>query len=172
MRLGLVLVAAAAAVFLCLGQGAALAQAGGGGGDDPKFLAFSAGYHDLFDDSDAFEGRLEYRHDRKFWIFKPMAGVLATTDAAVYGYAGVMVDIYFGRRVVLTPSFAPGLYRKGDGKDLGGALEFKSQLELAYRFDNRARLGVGISHLSNASIYDRNPGTETVFVTYAMPLRW
>jgi lipid A 3-O-deacylase len=138
--------------------------------DDPAFLTVAAGYHDIADDHDAFEGRLEYRFGNKFWIFKPMVGVLATSDTAVMGYAGVLVDIYFGRRWVLTPSFAPGLYREGDGKDLGGAIEFKSQLELSYRFDNRSRIGLGISHISNASIYDSNPGTETVFLTYSMPL--
>lgn len=146
------------------------AMQNGKGGDDPSFLAFSAGYHDLFDDHDAFEGRVEYRFGQKFWIFKPVVGVLATNDQAVMGYAGVLVDLYLGRRWVLTPSFTPGLYHDGDGKDLGGTVEFKSGLELSYRFDNRSRLGIGISHISNASIYDSNPGTETVFVTYAMPL--
>lgn len=138
--------------------------------DDPSFLTLAAGYHDIADDHDAFEGRVEYRFGDKFWIFKPMIGVLATSDSAVMGYAGVLVDIYFGRRWVLTPSFAPGLYREGDGKDLGGTIEFKSQLELSYRFDDRSRLGLGISHISNASIYDSNPGTETVFLTYSLPL--
>jgi lipid A 3-O-deacylase len=140
------------------------------GGDDPAFLAISAGYHDVLDDKEAFEGRLEYRHDKKIWIFKPFVGAMATHEEAAYGYAGVLVDVYLGRRWVLTPSFAPGVYRRGDGKDLGGAIEFKSQLELSYRFDNRGRLGVGFSHISNASIYDSNPGVETLFVTYAIPL--
>ena len=147
------------------------AQAQSKGGDDPSFVAFSAGYHDIHDDHDAFEGRVEYRHGGKLWIFKPFAGVMATSDQAAYGYAGVLVDIYLGRRWVVTPSFAPGLYHKGDdGKDLGGAIEFKSQLEISYRFDDRSRLGLGISHMSNASIYTRNPGTETLFLTYALPL--
>ena len=30
--------------------------------------------------------------------------------------------------LIFTPSFAPGLYHKGDGKDLGHALEFKSEI--------------------------------------------
>lgn len=138
--------------------------------EDPAFLAVSAGYYDINDDYDAFEGRVEYRHDRKFWIFKPFAGVMATSDEAVHGYAGVLVDIYFGRRWVLTPSFAPGLYRDGDGKDLGGTIQFRSQLELSYRFDDRSRLGLSVNHISNASIYDSNPGTESVAITYAIPL--
>ena len=138
--------------------------------DDPAFLAISAGYFDINDDYDAFEGRLEYRHDKKFWIFKPFVGVMATSDEAVHGYAGVLVDIYFGRRWVLTPSFAPGLYRDGDGKDLGGTVQFRSQLEFSYRFDDRSRLGISVNHISNASIYDSNPGTESVAITYAIPL--
>ncbi|HLT79020.1 MAG TPA: acyloxyacyl hydrolase [Ferrovibrio sp.] len=138
--------------------------------DDPAFLALSAGYYDINDNYEAAEARIEYRHDKKFWIFKPFAGVMATTDEAVHGYAGVLVDIYFGRRWVLTPSFAPGLYREGDGKDLGGTIQFRSQLELSYRFDNRSRLGLSINHISNASIYDSNPGTESVALTYAIPL--
>jgi lipid A 3-O-deacylase len=146
------------------------AQAQNKGADDPSFLAFSAGYFDINDDFDAAEGRVEYRHRGKLWIFKPFVGAMATSDQAAYGYAGVLVDVYLGRRWVVTPSFAPGLYRKGDGKDLGGAIEFKSQLEISYRFDDRSRLGLGISHMSNASIYDRNPGTETLFLTYALPL--
>jgi hypothetical protein len=160
---------AAAVVAACLAVSiapAAMAQ----DKDDPSFLAFSGGYHDVFDDHGAFEGRVEYRHGDKFWIFKPVIGVLATNDQAVMGYAGVLVDIYFGRRWVLTPAFTPGVYRQGDGKDLGGSIEFKSQLELSYRFDDRSRLGIGISHISNASIYDSNPGTETVFLTYSLPL--
>ncbi|MFN3400752.1 MAG: acyloxyacyl hydrolase, partial [Ferrovibrio sp.] len=125
-------VAAVVAGLLFAVSPAAQAQ----GKDDPSFLTIAAGYHDIADDHDAFEGRLEYRFGDKFWIFKPMVGVLATSDSAVMGYAGVLVDIYFGRRWVLTPSFAPGLYREGDGKDLGGTIEFKSQLELSYRFDD------------------------------------
>jgi lipid A 3-O-deacylase len=163
---------AAAVVACCLTVTGAMAQdkPAKGGGDDPSFLAFSAGYYDINDNKDAFEGRVEYRHGDKLWIFKPVIGVLATHDEAVMGYAGVLVDVYFGRRWVLTPAFTPGLYRKGDGKDLGGAVEFKSQIELSYRFDDRSRLGLGISHISNASIYKSNPGTETLFLTYALPL--
>jgi lipid A 3-O-deacylase len=168
MRFRLLSVCAAAVVACMLITAAPAAQAQEK--DDPNFLTVAAGYHDVSDDHDAFEGRVEYRFNNKFWIFKPMVGVLATSDSAVMGYAGVLVDIYFGRRWVLTPSFAPGLYREGDGKDLGGAIEFKSQLELSYRFDNRSRIGLGISHISNASIYDSNTGTETVFLTYSMPL--
>ena len=35
-------------------------------------------------------------------------------------------------KILFTPSFAPGLYHEGDGKDLGHVLEFKSEVQLSY----------------------------------------
>jgi len=154
------------ALLATLGLGAPAARA-----DDPSFVAFSAGAFDIGKDETAFEGRAEYRSDYKLWIFKPLVGGMFTSDAAVYGYAGVLIDIYFGRRIVAGLSFAPGLFAEGDGKDLGHALEFRSQIEIAYRFDDRSRLGVALSHMSNASIGDDNPGAESLVLTYAIPTR-
>ena len=137
--------------------------------DDPDFLAVSLGSYDYDDNEGAAEARLEYRSDRRLWIFKPFSGLMLTGDSAVYGYGGVLVDVFFGRRIVLTPSFAGGLYHDGTGKDLGHAVEFRSQIEIAYRFAGRARLGVGLSHISNAGLADRNPGTNALMATYAVP---
>ena len=84
--------------------------------------------------------------------------------------AGVLLDVYFGNRFVVTPSFAPTWWHgKTDDLDLGHGLEFRSQIEFAYRFDDRSRLGLGISHSSNASIGDTNPGTETLSLNYSYP---
>ena len=139
--------------------------------EEPDFLTFAAGYYDLFDDEAAGEARLEYRFSEanKIWIFTPFVGAMATTDAATYGYAGVGVDIFFGNRWVLTPNFAAGIYGNGDGKDLGHAVEFRSGLELAYRFDNFSRLGISFTHISNAGIGERNPGVESLVLTYSVP---
>ncbi|RVU35221.1 acyloxyacyl hydrolase [Hwanghaeella grinnelliae] len=159
-----------AAVFLSvliLGTGlASTAQAGG----DPAFIRFGGGYYDINDDQDAGEFHLEYITDLDWWIFTPMVGVMATTDAAAYVYAGIRADIYLGRRWVITPQFAPGLYHDGDGKDLGHVIEFRSGLEVAYRFDDRSRLGLTLYHLSNASLDDNNPGTEVVTLHYSLPM--
>ena len=157
--------------------GAAVAVAGMAAGpaparaDDPAFVTVAGGWFDMNRQKmDSAEFRLEYRHDQKFWIFKPFGGAMATSDGASYYYAGILVDVYLGNRVVVTPSFAPGYYAKGSGYDLGHALEFRSQLELAYRFDDRSRLGVSFGHMSNASIGDKNPGTESLMVNYSVPL--
>jgi hypothetical protein len=104
-----------------------------------------------------------------FSLIKPWAGVEFTSDGAVYGVAGVLVDIFFGRRLVLTPSFGVGAYAEGDGKDLGNTVEFRSQLEFGYRFDDRSRLAVSFSHISNAGLGSHNPGTEVATVYYELP---
>jgi lipid A 3-O-deacylase len=140
--------------------------------DDPAFISAGAGWFDFNrKKDDGAEFRLDYRHDKKFWVFKPFATVAAASNGMTFLGAGVLIDVYFGRRWVLTPSFAPTWWRgKTDDLDLGHALEFRSQLELAYRFDNRSRLGIAISHSSNASLGDSNPGTETLLVNYSIPL--
>lgn len=146
-------------------SGGALAQ------EDPAFLSIGAGYFDWNRQKDeAAEFRLEYRDDHKLWIFRPLAGIMGTSDGAVYGFAGVGVDVFFGNRFVVTPSFAPGYYHEGSGLDLGYGLEFRSQIEFAYRFDNRSRLGLAVSHMSNASLGDTNPGTESAILYYSMPI--
>lgn len=139
--------------------------------EEPAFVSFGAGYYDLFDDQSAGEARLEYRFSEanKLFFFTPFVGVTATTDAATYGYAGVGIDIFFGRRWVVTPNFAAGVYGDGDGKDLGHAIEFRSGVEVAYRFDDYSRLGVSFTHISNAGLDERNPGVESLVVMYSMP---
>ena len=137
--------------------------------DDPAFVTLGIGPYDVFQrDDEAVDFRLEYRH-KKLWVFKPWVGIEATSDGAVYGLAGVLVDLYFGRRLVLTPSFGAGAYHDGSGKDLGSVIEFRSQVEIAYRFNDRSRLGLALSHISNASIGDDNPGTEIVTLYYSIP---
>ena len=153
----------AACMIFCI-TGTTSARAG-----DPDFISVSLGAFDTFDDKTAVEGRVEYRSDRKFWVFKPFSGFMATSDRAIYGYLGVLVDFYFGRRFVITPSFAPGAWSRGDGKDLGHWIEYRSQLEFAYRLDDRSRIAVSISHMSNAGLDSTNPGEESVMLTYAVP---
>lgn len=138
---------------------------------DPAFLTVGGGYYDINDNQDAAEFRVEIRRADKIGIFKPFYGLMGTSDRAFYGYGGLLVDIFFGKRVVLTPNFAAGLYADGDGKDLGHAVEFRSALDLAWRFDNHARLGLSFYHISNASISSNNPGTEVLSVVYSIPLR-
>jgi lipid A 3-O-deacylase len=138
--------------------------------DDPAFVELQGGVRDLRNyQVPAFD--LEYRSDWKLLYFKPMVGILVSTRDAVYGYGGFALDIYFGNRIVLTPSLAVGAYYKGNDVNLGTWLpEFRDAVEIAYRFDDRSRLGIMFNHVSNAGIGKSNSGTETLMLTYAYPL--
>jgi len=139
--------------------------------DDPSFLTIGGGVFDFLEsDHRAGQFEVQYRPDLKLWIFNPMVGANVSTDGSLYGYAGISLDLFFGNRLVLRPSFAPGLYYEGNGKDLGYVLEFRSAAEVAWRFDDRSRLGLEISHRSNAGLGDKNPGEESLMLFYHLPL--
>ncbi len=144
----------------------AQAQAG-----DPALLSMAAGGFDFNRQKDpGAEFRLEVRSARKFFFLKPFVALAGTSTGSGFFGAGVLLDVYFGRRIVVTPSFAPHYYVGGNSKlDLDFPIEFRSQLEIAYRFDDRSRLGLAISHYSNASLGDTNPGTESLMVYYSVP---
>ena len=147
-----------------------LARAGEG---EPAFLAFGAGSFDWNRDKDSgTEFRLEYRSDAKHLdMFKPVFTAAGTSTGNYFIGAGYAMDVYFGPRIVVTPSFVPHFYSGGNNKlDLDYWLEFRSQIEMAYRFDDRSRLGLAVSHYSNASLGDTNPGTESAILYYAMPI--
>ena len=48
----------------------------------------------------------------------PVSGIMVTADTAGYIYTGVQAQYKFGN-INVTPSFTPGLYHEGEGKDLG-----------------------------------------------------
>lgn len=155
-----------------LAVAAFLAAGGAAGAEEPDFLSFGAGYFDFNRQKDAgAEFRLEYRSRVRLGPLKPFAAVSGSTSGHYLFSGGVLMDLFFGRRVVVTPSFAPGYYTGGNSElDLGHELEFRSQIEFAYRFDDRSRLGLAVSHTSNASIADNNPGSESVILYYSVPV--
>ena len=110
-------------------------------------------------------------YKRGIFTLKPFAAVEVTTDGALYGGAGFKFDTQY-EHIYFTPSVMVGVYHDGGGKDLGHAIEFRSGIELGYEFDNQARLGVGLSHISNADIGDRNPGTEILSLYYHHPINF
>lgn len=137
-----------------------------------EYLGFGVGYYDVFDNDEAASFELNYQYDDIYYGLRPMVGVIATSDEAVYGFAGIKWDLPIGTYpVIISPSFAVGAYTHGDGKDLGHGLEFRSGIEVAYEFSEQGdRIGLQLSHLSNASIGDKNPGTEILQINYALPI--
>ena len=90
----------------------------------------------------------------------PITGALITADAAGYLYTGVQAQYKLGA-LNITPSFTPGLYFEGDGKDLGHLIEFKSELQFSLDLSNTSELGFSYNHISNASLGDKNPGANS-----------
>ena len=86
-------------------------------------------------------------------------------DDATYVYTGFQIPKKSGS-VTFTPSFTPGLYSKGDGKDLGHALEFKSEVQLSLDMPKNSQFGFSYNHLSNASLGDKNPGANSYMFNF------
>ena len=90
----------------------------------------------------------------------PVTGFMITENNAGYVYTGVQAQYSIGN-LNITPSFSPGLYGEGDGKDLGHVLEFKSELQLSLDLFSNSELGFSYNHISNASLGEKNPGANS-----------
>ena len=95
----------------------------------------------------------------------PITGALFTTDNAAYFYTGVQAQYSVGA-LNITPSFTPGFYNQGDGKDLGHAIEFKSEIQLSLDLPRDSQFGFSYNHLSNASLGDKNPGANSYMFNF------
>ena len=95
----------------------------------------------------------------------PVTGLMITADNASYVYTGVQAQYKLGS-INITPSFAPGYYNEGNGKDLGHALEFKSEVQLSVDLPKDSQLGFSYNHLSNASLGKKNPGANSYMFNF------
>ena len=98
-------------------------------------------------------------------VLSPISGALITADNAAYFYTGVQAHYKIGN-LNLTPSFTPGYYNEGDGKDLGHALEFKSEIQLSLELPKESQFGFSYNHFSNASIGEKNPGANSYMFNF------
>ena len=95
----------------------------------------------------------------------PVTGAWITADNAAYFYTGVQAQYKIGK-FDLTPSFTPGFYEKGSGKDLGHALEFKTEVQLSLNLLENSQFGMSYNHISNASLGDKNPGANSYMINF------
>ena len=91
--------------------------------------------------------------------------MMFTVDNAAYFYTGVQAQYSVGA-LNITPSFTPGFYNQGDGKDLGHAIEFKSEIQLSLDLPRDSQFGFSYNHLSNASLGDKNPGANSYMFNF------
>lgn len=159
--------------------------------EPPAEWAFVAGGANVLDDGEESGlGGLEARWDAfrlplgaRHLPVAPALGLTANGDGGSYGDLSFRVDVAAAvaglggaaepapaaeRRWLVTVFTGLGHYRPGDdGRELGGPLEFRSGIELSRRLGASTRLGLSFDHLSNAGIYDRNPGTESLVLTFS-----
>ena len=107
----------------------------------------------------------ELNRDTFLGNLSPITGAMITADNATYFYTGVQAQYKLGS-LNFTPSFTPGYYEQGDGKDLGHALEFKSELQLSLELPLDSQIGFSYNHLSNASLGDKNPGANSYMFNF------
>ena len=98
--------------------------------------------------------------------FKPITGAFITGNSSVYLYTGVEGQYGIGPIKIL-PSFTPGLYEKGDGKDLGNILEFKSEIKVGLDIFENSKLSYSYSHISNNDWGNTNPGTDNQQISFS-----
>ena len=131
-------------------------------------------YTGLFDFSDHKQkaGLIGLQHQnedlfRESFVGKisPITGGFLTENSAFYLYSGVQAEYNLGL-LTFTPSFAPGYYNYGDGKDLGSPIEFKSEVQLTFNLSESSHLGMSYNHISNASLGDKNPGANSYMFNF------
>ena len=100
--------------------------------------------------------------------FSPISGMIITDKKSIYLYTGVQAQYEMGSLKIL-PSFAPGYYERGNGKDLGSVLEFKSEFKLAYDVIENTQVGFSYSHISNNEWGKggKNPGVDNKTISFS-----
>lgn len=142
----------------------------------PVEVALAAGAFGVLDGDEAvgeagmelrFAGAAARLFGERVWL-EPAVGLTTNADGVLYGYAGFRMPFELGGGWRLVPQWAVGIYERNDGKDLGGAVEFRSGIELALRLGERQTVGLVVYHLSNAGIYRPNPGVESLAAVWSI----
>ncbi len=124
------------------------------------------------------EARATYRFskglfgtDGVFRGFKPIIGAAGHSSGSLFGYVGLAAPFVFGAddRWEVVVEGGPGAYKQGNSKlFLGGTFEFHTAIQASYALTGRGRLGIGIYHISNANIHRKNPGVNSIAVSWTL----
>ena len=142
--------------------------------DKNNDMSFYIGTFDVIDkegDDQATLFGVEHKNSELFrntalGKFSPISGGFITGKNSVYLYTGVEGEYNIGS-LKIYPSFAPGYYEKGNGKDLGSVLEFKSEIKLGFDISESSEIGYSYSHISNNTWGDINPGADNQHLTFS-----
>ena len=133
---------------------------------------FGMGLYDVKVDGSQTNETIDFRYEKidktlfdigpeeeNFFFLKPFVGFEITSDSASYFLTGIFLEDNLGQllqgkqnNIIFTPSIGAGYYDNGSGKNLGNNIEFRTSLELSYILKNNNRIGISLSHISNANI--------------------
>ena len=154
------------------------------------YNVFAIGVYDVKFDGSETDPATDFRFEKRFnnsileigpesenfFNLKPLLGIEATSDSAIYLLGGIYLEDNVGSlfageesNFILTPSFGVGYYDEGDGMKLGNNIEFRTSLEISYQLQNSNRIGLSFGHISNANIGHKNPGVEILSLSYQVP---
>ena len=131
-------------------------------------------YSGMFDFSDDGQRALMFglQHQNENLIresvlgeISPVTGFFLTENQAAYLYTGIQAHYNLGD-LDFTPSFTPGLYHEGDGKDLGHVIEFKTEVQFSINTSADTKFGFSYNHVSNASLGSKNPGANSYIFNF------
>lgn len=142
--------------------------------DRPDLFFLSAGEADIDEEDNAVFIGAEWRAERfRFLRYAvPFLNGFVTQDGSAFGGFGIAFPFtFFEDRIGFSAFTGFGGYRRGNGKDLGSIAQFRSGGEVAYILPSKAQISLGVDHISNAGIDERNPGSNQIFLRYAIPFR-
>lgn len=118
---------------------------------------------------------LEYLHAPFHQSGRLSARFGATLDVQETGdvFAGVGISGVYDLKNdwFIETSVMPGAYHDSSPEnDLGSAFEIRSLLAVGKRFQNGKAVSLAISHKSNASTADENPGVNSLTLRWHIPL--
>jgi hypothetical protein len=105
-----------------------------------------------------------------FWNIHPAFGVSLAENGS--GWVGAGWGYTLGTKpesAFLRVTNMVGAHRRGSGRDLGSVLQFRTALDVGYRWRSGVEAGLGIDHRSNAGLGNLNPGLNTAYLFASFP---
>ena len=102
----------------------------------------------------------------KWWGIEPIANLLLAEKSTHYLSAGLQKSFVVTQDWGWGVSAEAGYYHTNDAEqDLGYDTIFKTRIFVDY-----GQFRLALSHLSNADLGDRNPGSESMILSWKIPL--
>ncbi len=114
---------------------------------------------------------LDYIHtpffQRSLFSLSIAANLSSTSESDIYIGAGIAARWQWPSRWFVETSVMPGAHFENEpGNDIGTTFNFRSLIGVGYSFRSGNSLSLALTHKSNASIDDVNPGADAVLLRY------